>query len=87
MEALKNLELNAVASGIPLPGKKAKTAPIDPLEALVKSMKVGQCVRLPDRKTMLRAAYLGKKHKYQMVSRAVGDGTFVLWRVRKNART
>ena len=87
MEALKNLELNAVASGIPLPGKKAKAAPIDPLEALVKSMKVGQCVRLPDRKTMLRAAYLGKKNKYQMVSRAVGDGTFVLWRVRKNART
>jgi len=50
-------------------------------------MKVGQCVRLPDRKTMLRAAYLGKKNKQQMVSRAVGDGTFVLWRVRKNART
>ena len=84
MENLKALPFNQPTDGIPVPLARERG---NELEGLVLSMKVGQCVRLPDRKTMLRAAYLGKKHNQQMVSRAVGDGTFVLWRVRKNART
>ena len=84
MENLKAIPFNQPTDGIPVPLARERG---NHLEGLVLSMKVGQCVRLEDDKALHRARWYAKKHEIPVVARAVGDGSHVLWRRRKNGKS
>jgi len=85
MENLKKLPFNQPIDGILVPGTFKASA--SSLERLILSLKVGQCVRLETAKETSQARWFVKKHGIPVVVRAVGDGSYVLWRRRKNGKS
>ena len=85
MENLKELPFNQPTDGIPVP--EVSNSRGSALEKLILSLKVGQCVRLENAKTIQQARWFVKKHGIPVVVRAVGDGSYVLWRRRKNGKS
>ena len=78
---LKELPIGEVQTGINLPGWK-KTSKSE-WARLFKKMKVDDCVRLESKKQAdaLKAYFRARNVPTRV--RAVGDGSFVVWRLRK----
>jgi len=85
MENLKEMPFNQPIDGIPVPSVTRCTSSV--FEDLLLGMKVGQCLRVQDRKELKRARYYFRKNEIPVVTRSVGDGSYVLWRRRKNGKS
>ena len=85
MENLKEMPFNQPIDGIPVPSVTRSTS--SAFEDLLVGMKVGQCLRVQDRKELKRALYYLRKNQIPVVTRSLGDGSYVIWRRRKNGKS